>query len=1018
MTRLLYLLFTLSGAAGLVYESTWTRYLGLLVGHSAYAQVLVLVIFLGGLSLGAWLAGRRAEALARPLLAYAVVEALTGVIGLAFHDVFVAASGWATTSLFPAAGSPAALAASRWGLAALLILPQSVLLGTTFPLMSSAVVRREPEQPGRVLALLYFTNSLGAAAGVLLAGFVLVELAGLPGTLAAAAIANLVVAGGAVLVDGPAGQRAGGAAGSTEPPPAPRGEGSPGLRPAVPPAALLATALLTGLASFTYEIAWIRMLALLFGSATHAFELMLSAFILGLALGAWWVHRRADRLADPLRTLATIQLAMGALALATLPLYVAGFDGMALLLRTLQRSDAGWVAFNLARYGFALAVMLPATTCAGMTLPLLTRALYTGGAGERAIGATYAVNTLGSIAGAALAGLVLLPLLGLKGLLAAGATLDMAVGLALLVAAGAAGPALAASAGAVALVALALVAVRLDPLRLGSGVFRTGAFADTAITRSLYMADGRTATVTATRNTRSAFVSLSTNGKPDASLRDAWKAPCTAGAPRLPFGADEPAQTLLPLVTLAHRPDARRAALVGWGSGMSSHVLLASPALERLETIEIEPRMLDGARVFFPANRRAYEDPRSAVVIDDARSHFAAGGRAWDLVMSEPSNPWVSGVSGLFTTEFYAGARRALAPGGVFGQWMQFYEMDDTLILHVLAALDANFPHWRVYLLSGGDLLIVAANEPLRAPDWSVAQLPALQGQLCHFLPLVPEELGQLHLVDAEALRPLLGTIPPNSDFYPRLDLGAERRRFLRSYASGVEGLSSQWFGLLRARAGVPEPAGGTAPAALPENPRVRARMLGAAARRARAGVVLDTVIPVLARQAAQRLQLFDALLATPRPPADWAAFLALAADADGVLGAGTAGVPLPETPLRYAERHGAPLVVRDILRFRRAVAAWDWATAAGLADALAAGGAPPIRAGLVAAEEVLDGGVVAHLQRADTAGAARLHRALRPLVKRSPADLRSQLLVAWIEGGPEGRGAGGQGERRERRLP
>ena len=165
MIRLLCLLFVLSGAAGLVYESIWTRYLGLFVGHDAYAQIVVLVIFLGGMSLGAMAVGRRSERLRDPLRGYAAVEFAVGCIGLVFHDLFQWTTGLAYSSIYPALAGSVALPLAKWSLASLLILPQSILLGATFPLMASGVLRIRPAKPGRTLSLLYFCNSLGAAAG-------------------------------------------------------------------------------------------------------------------------------------------------------------------------------------------------------------------------------------------------------------------------------------------------------------------------------------------------------------------------------------------------------------------------------------------------------------------------------------------------------------------------------------------------------------------------------------------------------------------------------------------------------------------------------------------------------------------------------------------------------------------------------------------------------------------------------------------------------------------------------------
>jgi spermidine synthase len=385
MIKALYFLFVLSGAAGLIYESIWTRYLGLFVGHGAYAQIIVLVIFLGGMSLGAYLISRWSERLKEPLYGYVAVEFTVGIIGLFFHDIFRSVTGLAYQSVYPWLAGSWMLTVAKWSIAGLLILPQSVLLGMTFPLMSAGVLRLRSRKPGRTLSLLYCSNSLGAAVGVLVAGFYLVRLSGLPGTLLSAAMLNLVVAAatiGVIVAARRAGLGAGSAAAAVKMSGGLQGTGQTSVLQRV----LLFTALGTAVASFLYEIAWIRMLALVLGSATHSFELMLSAFILGLALGAWWIRTRADRGTDPFRTLGMVQWTMGLLALATLPLYVASFGWIASLLSTFARNDSGYIGFTLAKYGLCLIIMVPATFCAGMTLPLITRALLKSGSGEKAIG--------------------------------------------------------------------------------------------------------------------------------------------------------------------------------------------------------------------------------------------------------------------------------------------------------------------------------------------------------------------------------------------------------------------------------------------------------------------------------------------------------------------------------------------------------------------------------------------------------------------------------------------------------
>lgn len=1051
MLPVLVALFVLSGAAGLMYESIWTRYLGLFVGHGAYAQLLVLVIFLGGMSLGAHLVGRRSERLREPLLWYAAVELAVGLIGLVFHPLFVAVTNGAYDALFPALPGTGAVLVVKWTIAALLILPQSVLLGATFPLMSAGALRRAGGGPGRTLALLYFSNSLGAAAGVLVAGFVLLAAVGLPGTLVAAAACNVAVALGAFAVaraepEAHAAERPAAAVAATPTAPAVT-HGAP--RALV--RTLLAVAFGTAAASFVYEIAWIRMLSLVVGSATHSFELMLSAFILGLALGAWWVRRRADGWADPVRALGLTQWVMGSLAIATLPVYLFSFRAMAWLLDALDLTAAGYHLFGFARYLLCLAVMLPATFCAGVTLPLITRVLLARGAGERAVGQVYAVNTLGSIVGAALAGLVLLPLVGLKWLLVLGALLDVSLGVWLLArhavlaedAAGAVPNALpdaarntpsrpapvvgrrwagepAASGDARALAPVAAVgtavlvilagATPFDPAVLTSGVYRYGTVSDPRRFAVPFYADGRTATVSVRRHIESRTLTLATNGKPDASLSLDWIRPAATDTARLPVVGDQVTQLLLPLITLAHVPNARSAAVIGEGSGMTSHLLLGSPALGALRTIDIEPAMIRGSRQFYPANRRVFDDPRSQFVLDDAKAYFAGANRRFDLILSEPSNPWVSGVSGLFTDEFYGRVTRYLAPGGVFGQWLHLYEIDDPLVTSVLAALHRHFPAYAVYLVSGADLLVVASNDPaLRTPDWRVLGLPGLAGDLRHALPIDSATLASARLADRAALAPLLARwAPVNSDYHPVLDLGAERTRFLKQIAAGYRALPVGRFdpvsGMRGWRVGFAmQPV---APVSLPRSDalaRSAAVRLAYAASRAAAGgeapaLALPTGDEGAVREALYRRGTLDAMIGTGRPPADWHTFVGHVLACEDDWHGGSAGVADTAfyAPIgRYLAAAHAPREAVAAVDFARALAAYDWPAARAAADLLLATYARGDS--WIDTAMLHDGGVVAALQTGDPAFARRVVEATGGRLRRGATDVRRPLLAAWI---------------------
>jgi spermidine synthase len=754
---LAFAVFTASGFAGLIYESIWSHYLKLFLGHAAYAQTLVLTIFMGGMAMGAWLASRFSSRWRNLLLGYALIEAVIGLAALVFHPTFLVATGLAFDYLFPALGSPPAVHALKWAIAAALILPQSVLLGMTFPLMTGGVLRLAPQRAGYAIAMLYFSNSIGAAVGVLASAFYFIPAVGLPGTLAAAGVVNLGVAAAVLLLPGR------GAAAAAVPPPVPATARPPQLP------LLLAVAALTGMSSFMYEVGWIRMLALVLGSSTHAFELMLSAFIAGIAFGGLWVRRRIDSAADTVRLLAWVQVAMGLAALATLPIYGSTFHAMETALGALARSESGYWAFNLVSHGLCLLIMFPAAFCAGMTLPLITTSLLRQGAGERAIGQVYAVNTAGAIVGVLVAVHLGFTLLGLKGLIIAGAAIDLVLGLVLL-----RGVRIAfASAAVVSVVALAGAAllVELDALLMSSGVYRGGALLP-AGHRVHAQLHGKTATASVTGDEE--LISVRTNGKIDGSVR------INAGPPL----TDEITMSLAGALPLILAPQARTVANIGFGTGMTTHVLLASPTLERVDTIEIEPAMIQAGQLLRRANSRAYDDPRSRFHYEDAKTYFAAHQQRYDVIISEPSNPWVSGVATLFSTEFYRDVRRYLNQGGLFVQWVQLYETSPKLFATIVAALEENFSDYEFWLTNDNDLLIVAAHGgAVPAPDARAFEHGWLRAELERFRIANLDDLA-LHRVGGRAvLAPYfvgLG-VPPNSDFFPVLEMNAPLARYLNA---------------------------------------------------------------------------------------------------------------------------------------------------------------------------------------------------------------------------------------------
>jgi spermidine synthase len=806
--RSLFAVFVVSGFTGLIYESIWSHYLKLFLGHAAYAQTLVLAIFMGGMALGSWAVAHYSRRIRQLLWAYLVVEGLVGILGILFHPTFVAVVNFSFASVIPVLPAGVLINAYKWSLAATLILPQSVLLGMTFPLISAGLIRRWPERPGEALATLYFTNSLGAAIGVLVSGFVLISVVGLPGTIVIAGLLNIALAVAIwAIVRGQTEPVA------TAPETTASSSGTEGLK-----RWFLIAAFLTGAASFMYELGWIRMLSLVLGSSTHSFELMLAAFIFGLAFGGLYVRRRIERLRDPVVYLAYVMVATGALAAMTLPAYNQTFDFMAWFLGVATRSAGGYVAFNIVSQLIAALIMIPATFCAGMTLPLLTHELMRRGTGERAIGAIYSANTLGAIVGVLLTIHVLMPLVGVKGIILGGASIHIALGLSRLIASRrfpSRAPA-AALVIAVGMFGFAMFIVNLDPAKMASGVYRTGSAALPKGARVDYLRDGKTATISLVE--LGGMVTIATNGKPDAGIQ------MGPGAATL----DESTMVLAAAIPLSMHPHPTRVANIGFGSGLTTDALLSSELVQRLDSIEIEPLMVEAARRGFgPRISNVFEDARSHIVYEDAKTFFASARTPYDLIVSEPSNPWVSGVATLFSDEFYARIVHYLAPDGYFVQWMQVYETNIGVLASVIKALAPHFGAYALYNTDDLDVLIVATRAAaLPIPDDRLLQSPQLRTELARIGVQSVADIKLRKIGDNLTIGPLLQSIsvPPNSDFFPFVDLNAPRLRYMRQNALELPALTLLPIPFLELLDRATSPAATVEPA--PDSPIVRDRLV------------------------------------------------------------------------------------------------------------------------------------------------------------------------------------------------
>ncbi len=685
-------LFLVSGAAGLLYEVLWARQLALVLGGAYPAVVAVVTTFLAGLAVGAGLGGRWAERTARPLRLYALLEACVGAWGLAFPLLLAAADpvlGWCYRSF---GGNPVLHPAAGFAVAAALLLPPTVAMGATLPVLVRAVVRT----PGGVLGgtgLLYGLNTLGAAGGALATGFLLLPGLGLRGTLLVGVAANLAVAASAFLLDRAAGPSAAPAGPGDL---APKAAGPPG--PFVPAApvrrALLLLAAGSGFASMLYQMGWTKALVLFLGSSVHAFTLIVAAFILGLGAGGLLspLFGRGGR--ARLLALVALEAIVGAGgwltvgALADLPVEVVGAVEA-------RAGDFGsvlaWEWWTVLRL-----VVLP-TVAMGAAFPLLVAALAEGGGGgaARSVGRVYAWNTAGTILGALGGGLLIVPALGIRGALLAATVVNLGLA-ALLAAAALPRPALRAGAALVLLGGaggLAWAAPAWPPERLHCGSFLYGSVylqraraQDKDLARvlrdagwdTLFSREGRTATVGVLRTVEGELY-LRINGKTDAST-----------------GPDMATQVLLgQLPALAH-PHPRSAMVVGLASGVSA-AAAASHGLDRVDVLEIAPEVLEASRFFDGVNGGVVRRPGVRVVLEDGRRHMEHARETYDVIVSEPSNPWIAGVSNLFTVEYFRACRERLSGDGVLCVWLQAYSIPEEDFRMVVRTVRSVFPGLTVW---------------------------------------------------------------------------------------------------------------------------------------------------------------------------------------------------------------------------------------------------------------------------------------------------------------------------------
>jgi spermidine synthase len=686
--------------------------LGLVFGATTLAVSTVLAAFMGGLALGSALAGRLAPRITKPVSAYGWME-----IGIAVYALLVPFLFQAVDDLYAYIWQQLqpgffAFTLLRFALSCLMLLVPTTLMGATLPVLAAALLRSAGHDSNSVTRL-YACNLVGAIFGTLAAGFVLLPAFGVRMTIFIAAGINIFVGVIAFLIQKrmqvvPTG-------GQEDVSPVETRIEINGSR------FWLFAAFASGFVTISTQVSWTRILGMIIGSSTYAFSIVVALFLIGLAGGAWFIGRK-DRSAK-LRTTILVVEAISAISLL-LSLYVLNRIPGILIDLGLRLQVSSWAGLlGLQIFSATLLIFVPALLM-GMVMPLVLVWASNQTEGATRVGRTYAVNTIGAITGAFVTGFVLIPKTSIRFTLLLAAILCLFVAvLSYKPAAGRLEPSikrgLAIGLTPLLVIVLFILAPRMNLADLSIGAYdslvrvlaqtREGNTDEAQSTgpnihQLLMYREGPTATVTVRRDVNT--VSMAINGRTNASDSN----------------FDMPTQVMLGQLPMLIAPQRNNGLIIGYATGVTVGAMLQSP-IQSVTCVELEPATVAGSRFFEHVNNRPLDDPRTQLIIDDARTYLRVTPQRYDVIVSEPSHPWVPGVANLFTQEFFELGRARLSEQGIFVQWVQIYQLSTESLRSVLATYHKVFPHVLVFrvggLSRGKDLLLVGSNQPVNLDQLS-----------------------------------------------------------------------------------------------------------------------------------------------------------------------------------------------------------------------------------------------------------------------------------------------------------
>lgn len=775
--KLIIFAFFLSGLAALVYEVTWVKKLGLIFGTTTYAVSTVLAVFFTGLALGSFVFGRLVDKYQRPLLTYALLELGIGIYALFTPQIFeliksLQISFW---QRFEPASSGFSLFTFLLSTAGLII--PTTLMGGTLPAISKFFVTQK-ETLGEKISILYAVNTAGAVLGTILAGFALMILLGVNGAIWFAALINVLVglvAFGISRIDTNLRR-----IDTNE-----RISSLADIRFRFASISILVAYAASGFAALALEVLWTRVLVMILGSSTYAFSIMLVTFLFGIAVGSAVISRFIDKKENVLPYFVLSQVLIGILVILSIPL----FNSLPFLFFSILRkySQSFW-GMQLAQFFLSSLVMVIPTLLMGAAFPIAVKIYKTNLIGTR-VGNIYAANTIGGVFGSLASGFLLIPVFGIQKTILISALLYFLVAAMLR-------RSLFLYLG-IGLAVLFGFVFRLDRQVLTSGVFFHG---ETYLKEEIpgeiiFYKEGQLGTVTVRKYPDGELI-LQTNGKVESSTRE-----------------DLDTQLLSGHLPLLFHPKPQNALVIGLGGAFSLGAVEQHKSLKEIDAVEIEPAIVEAASLFSEFNNNALVDPRLNLIVADARNYLLASKKKYDVIASEPSNPWIAGMGNLFTKEFFELGKSRLKPGGIFASWIHLYSMSEGDLKTTLRTFQEVFPHTIVFInLSSVDLLLLGNEEELAIDYEQLGERfreESVQKSLSRVFITDPVSLFGYFLLDEEATRKFSQDAPLHTDNHPILEFSAPKSLYLNTVPTNLSVLKEFQSSPLLILKGVEEAAKG-----------------------------------------------------------------------------------------------------------------------------------------------------------------------------------------------------------------